>query len=402
MNTTPMAEQPHIVICGLRNSGKSSLMNNLFEKDIVIVSEIPGTTTDPVTRSMELGALGAVSISDTAGFDDEGQVGTMRIHKAREKWTTADIVIFVTPANKKLIREEKNFLKHVNKNKVICAITFSDNEFNKDKQAFLGNWKSVLIENNSKKGIKTLKTELIKFKDIISYEISPLEGLVNENDLVVLVTPIDSAAPKGRLILPQVESIRDLLDKDCAALVVKEGELRYFYKALTIKPKLVVTDSQAFNKAAAAIPHDQMLTSFSILFARKKGDLNYFINGLKKLKHIKSGDKILILESCNHHRQEDDIGTVKIPRLFRQLVQPDVKFEFARKLPREIDELSLVINCAGCMITRNQMMCRINALKEKNISSINYGLFLAWANGMLPRALEPFPSEYDQYISHRR
>ena len=189
------------------------------------------------------------------------------------------------------------------------------------------------------------------------------------------------------------------MDKDCGVLILKERELKYFYDSLKIKPKLVITDSQAFSKVAADIPEDQMLTSFSILFARKKGDLGYFIEGIKKLKEIPNNAKILILEACNHHRQADDIGTVKIPRLFKQLVQSTVTIEFAREMPGhdKLKEYYLVINCGGCMVTRTKMINRINVFKEYNIHAINYGLFLAWANGLLPRALEPFPYEYELY-----
>lgn len=402
MINTPLSEQIRIVLYGLRNSGKSSLMNNIFEKEVSIVSQYAGTTTDPVTRSMELGKLGPVSFSDTAGFDDVGDLGELRIKKTNDILDIADIILFVTRIDTNPFKEEIQFLnklKNSNK-KFLVVFTFSDKDENREKIELFKDFDSIKVNNLTKEGILELKNKIIKIGDEIEYEITPVEGLVNENDFVILVTPIDLAAPKGRLILPQVETIRDLLDKDCGVLIVKERELKYFYDNIGIKPKLVITDSQAFSKVAGDIPETQMLTSFSILFARKKGELSYFVQGIKKLKDVPPDSKILILESCSHHRQADDIGTVKIPRLFKQLVQSKVEFEFARILPDEetLRKYYMVINCAGCMITRNRMIKRLELLKKHGIFSINYGLFLAWVNGLLPRALEPFEYEYNLYI----
>ncbi|OHD15304.1 MAG: [FeFe] hydrogenase H-cluster maturation GTPase HydF [Spirochaetes bacterium GWD1_27_9] len=401
LQNTPLSEQLRIVLFGLRNSGKSYLMNNIFEKEVSIVSDNAGTTTDPVTRSMEMGILGPVSITDTAGLDDIGELGALRIRKSVDRLSVCDISIFVTRADLPPKEEEKKlFYEIAEKNKVVVfALTFADNSINEEKINWVGNYPKVLIDNVGKKGLDELKKTLISLSDKLEYEITPVEGLVSENDFVILVTPIDLAAPKGRLILPQVETIRDLLDRDCGILIVKERELKYFYDSLKIKPKLVITDSQAFSKVAADIPDDQMLTSFSILFARKKGDLSYFVEGIKKLKSVPPDSKVLVLESCSHHKQADDIGTVKIPRLFKQLVQSKVEFEFAHNIPDEkkLKEYFLTINCAGCMVSKNRMKRRLEALKENNVYSINYGLFLAWVNGLLPRALEPFPLEYELY-----
>ncbi|NUM37412.1 MAG: [FeFe] hydrogenase H-cluster maturation GTPase HydF [Candidatus Brocadiae bacterium] len=401
MNKTPLAEQIQIVLYGMRNSGKSSLMNNLFEREVSIVSEHPGTTTDPVTKSMELGRLGPVAFHDTAGFDDEGDLGLLRIKRTYQKVDIADIILLVTKADSPLQQEEKEFLQKMSQasRNILVVLTFADKSKNIEKEKFLQNYTLVAVSNLHKTGIQELRVALMEMADKIEYEISPVEGLVEENDLVVLVTPIDLAAPKGRLILPQVESIRDLLDKDCATLILKERELGYFYPRLPEKPRLIITDSQVFSKVAADIPPDQLLTSFSILFARKKGDLCYFVKGVKALENTPPGSKILILESCSHHRQADDIGTVKIPRLFRQMVQPDVHFDFSRELPDQdkIKEYYMVINCAGCMVTRKSMMQRVNTLKKHGIHALNYGLFLAWANGLLPRVLEPFPDAYEIY-----
>jgi [FeFe] hydrogenase H-cluster maturation GTPase HydF len=394
MTTTPLSERLKIVFFGLRNSGKSSLLNHLFEKEIAIVSETPGTTTDTVTRTMELGKLGPVAIIDTAGIDDTGDLGELRVQKTTSTIETADVLVLVSKASLPPANLEKEILKNMlSKNKkIVFALTFADQESHPSKLEWAKKFSFALIDNIHKTGILDLKKALIDLADQMDVEITPVEGLVRENDLVVLVTPIDLAAPKGRLILPQVETIRDLLDKDCGVLVVKERELKYFYDSLKIKPKLVVTDSQAFHKVAADIPEDQMLTSFSILFARKKGDLSFFLEGVQALKNVPEGSKILILEACSHHRQADDLGSVKIPRLFQQLIPQKVSFDFARELPprEKLREYFLAINCAGCMVTRAQMLSRLKILKENGVAATNYGLFLAWANGLLPRAIAPF------------
>jgi [FeFe] hydrogenase H-cluster maturation GTPase HydF len=400
---TPLSEQIKIVIAGLRNSGKSSLINNLFEKEVSIVSSQPGTTTDPVSRSMELGELGPVTLTDTAGFDDTGMLGEKRIEKSLERLTGSDIVIFVTRSDLKPSDKEQEMFDFLKSRKkiVVFALTFQDQPLDPFKKLWVQDYPHAFINNPDKSGFNELKKLLIRNADQIDHEITPVEGLVNELDLVLLVTPIDLAAPKGRLILPQVETIRDLLDKDCAVMIVKERELKHFYDSLPQKPKLVITDSQAFSKVAADIPEDQLLTSFSILFARKKGDLSHFVRGVKQLSSIPPGSRVLILESCSHHRQADDIGTVKIPRLFKQLVQSQTEFDFAKNIPdeKELRKYSLVINCAGCMVTRNKIMSRIETLARYQIPSVNYGLFLAWVNGLLPRALEPFPHEMELYLS---
>lgn len=397
---TPLAEQFRIVLFGLRNSGKSSLMNNLFERDVSIISAFPGTTTDPVTKSFELIPVGPVAVTDTAGLDDTGDLGDLRIKKSREQLAVADLAVLVTRGDIPPNPLEIKFAEEtVRKTKTVIAVTFGDNSPDPEKTQWRNKFDHVVLDNLSRKGIPEFRSFLVKCAQTLSPELSPVEGLVNENDLVLIVAPIDLAAPKGRLILPQVETIRDLLDKDCAALVVKERELKYFYDSLKVKPKLVITDSQAFSKVAADIPEDQPLTSFSILFARKKGDLAYYLEGVKSLKTLSEKPRVMMLESCAHHRQADDIGTVKIPRLFRQLVSSTAEFEILKELPDEdqMGKFDLVISCAGCMVTRNLVMDRVGKLRSRRIPVTNYGLFLAWVNGLLPRAIEMFPYEYAVY-----
>ncbi|MBN2656925.1 MAG: [FeFe] hydrogenase H-cluster maturation GTPase HydF [Spirochaetales bacterium] len=400
---TALAESTRIVLIGIRNAGKSSLMNTLFEKNISIISDRPGTTTDPVTRQMELGSLGPVAVTDTAGLDDEGELGKLRVLKTLEITASSAINVFVTPQDRAPTEEEREILKELilknSRTPLICVLTHSDLPVDREKAEFVSPVPKVKVNNLTGEGSEELRNLLSAQKEKLTPEISPLEGLVSEGDLAVLVAPIDLAAPKGRLIMPQVETIRDLLDKDCASLVVKDRELLSFYNNLKEKPKIVITDSQVFHKVAADIPEDQLLTSFSILFARKKGDLEEFLKGIINLKKTPEGSRILVMESCSHHRQADDIGTVKIPRLFRQLVRSNVDFDFTRTLPseEELEKYYMVIHCAGCMINREKMMDRLERIRNKGVHITNYGLFLGWVNGLLPRALEPFRDLYEEY-----
>ncbi len=435
MSGTPNAERLRIVLVGIRNAGKSSLMNRLFDREVSIISDTPGTTTDPVTRAMELGPLGPVMLTDTAGLDDEGELGVRRIDQSLKRTAAADAILFVTPAHKAPASEERELMKKLrgraaekgndgeSEVPVRFVVTYGDRRMDREKMAWLQEVNSpvrassvrdsaeadaaagvsplavsaeegstAVVDNMTGEGISELLEGLHSLRDTVKREISPLEGIVSPGDVVLLVTPIDSAAPKGRLILPQVETLRDALDRDCAAMVAKEHELRSFYDRLAVRPKLVITDSQAFHQVAASIPTDQALTSFSILFARKKGDLSQLIRGIQHLQSVPPGGRVLVMESCSHHRQEDDIGTVKIPRLFRRHLQADVEFGFARSLPPEEELMGydLIIHCAACMNTRRFIMNRLAFFDRLNIPVTNYGLFLGWVNGLLPRALEPF------------
>lgn len=400
MQNTPLSEQPKLVFFGLRNSGKSSLMNNIFEKEVSIVSHHAGTTTDPVSRSFELKGIGPVAIVDTAGFDDRGELGALRVKKTKDRIDTADIAVLVTRGDTPFTEEELRAIQRYQSKNLVLVVTFADKTVIKEKENVGEAVFTVLVNNLTGRGIPELKEKLIEVFQRVTSELTPVENLVSEKDFVILVTPIDTAAPKGRLILPQVETLRDLLDRNCGVLVVKESELEYFYSLLTKKPKLVITDSQAFRHVASVLPKDQLLTSFSILFARKKGELRFFVDGIKKIEKIEDGDNILILESCNHHKQKEDIGSVKIPQLLREKTGKRIEFTFAKEITSDqLQKCKFVIHCAGCMISRNEMLKRMEVLKKNRIATTNYGLFLAWANGVFPRALEAFPEEYQQFIS---
>ena len=394
MTSTPRSERIAIAFIGLRNAGKSSLANALLDREASIVSEVPGTTTDPVSRPIELGRLGPAVIWDTAGIDDSGSLGELRVRRTNEVVESADAIVFVTRADRPPESAEAQALAAYRggKRPLVVAATFSDSPPNPAKAAFLDGLGAVAVDNSSGRGAKELRERLISLADLIEPESGPLEGLVREGELVLLVTPMDLGAPKGRLILPQVESIRDLLDKDCAVVTVKERELGEWYGRLP-RPSLVVTDSQAFSKVAADVPEDQALTSFSILFARKKGDIGVYLDGARRLESLGPRGRVLMLEACSHHRQADDLGTVKIPRLFRQLVPGTFEFDYARELPdpEDLARYALVVTCGSCMRTRREVMVRLGKIEAAGVAVVNYGIFLAWANGLLPRAVEMLP-----------
>ena len=404
--TTPLAESIRIVLAGLRNAGKSSLMNNLLRQEASIVSAKPGTTTDPVTRRIELDALGPAAITDTAGLDDdEADLGARRVDKSAAALAGADILVLVTAADKAWDGRELKLLETWKGKPVLLAVTFSDRPKDPVKAETLARLASlagtgadkgeasVEVDNLTGKGIEDCRKKLAVFGDRIDPEPTPVEGLVREGDLAVLVTPVDLGAPAGRLILPQVETIRDLLDRDCACLVTKEREFGSFYARLPERPAVVITDSQAFNKVSADLPEDQLLTSFSILFARKKGDLAFYVKGLTRFRSLPEDPRILVLEGCSHHQKADDIGTVKIPRLFRQLIRPRAEFVYSRDIPKgeELSEIHGVIHCGSCMQKRRAVLSRLEKFRDVGIPVTNYGLFLGWAQGVFPRVLKPFP-----------
>ena len=397
LNQTPRGSRLHIAIFGRRNAGKSSLINALTNQNIAIVSDVPGTTTDPVYKSMEILPIGPVVIIDTAGIDDVGELGTLRIEKAYTVLAKTDLLLLVIDPSKGVESHEVEVIKKAKQNKVsvIGVLNKIDlfPQINPDELSATLNIPVIPVSAVTHKGIDKLKLAMIKLapKDWMSSTI--IGDLISPGDTIVLVVPIDLAAPKGRLILPQVQTIRDILDHDAMTLVVKERELKSAIGNLKNNPRLVVTDSQAFLKVAADTPPDVPMTSFSILFARHKGNLISLVEGAKAVEDLVPGDKILIAEACTHHRVEDDIGTVKIPRWLRQVVGGPLDFKWVsgHELPPDIKDYKLIIHCGACMINRKEMLHRLMMAQQAGVPMVNYGVLIAYVLGILKRALAPFP-----------
>lgn len=401
--------KPHIGIFGRRNYGKSSLINRLAEQDIAIVSDTAGTTTDPVKKSFEITGFGPVVLVDTAGIDDVGELGLKRIDKTFEAIKAIDLGILVITENQ-FGEFEEQIIKKLNyyKTPFIIIHNKSDIELALDetKKLIHSKYKTKLFEFSTiqEEPWVAKKEELVALiKNTIpesSYKTVSLIGdLVSYGDIVLLITPIDIEAPAGRLILPQVQMIRDILDNDCTAIVVKEREVDSFLKKTGIKPKLAITDSQIFLKADASIPKDIPLTGFSVVLASQKGDFEHYLKGTPKISDLKDGDKVLLLESCSHHVSCDDIGRVKIPRWLSGFTGKKLDFDVVSgldKLERDMKEYSLVIQCGGCMITKKQISNRLKPAIDADIPVTNYGMAIAWVQGIYQRAVEPFIKTKDE------
>ena len=400
MNNTPRGNRLHIALFGRRNAGKSSLINALTNQQVAIVSEIAGTTTDPVYKAMEILPLGPVMMIDTAGLDDSGELGEMRIAKSLEVLAKTDLALLVIDGQTGVGALEEEVVRLCQEKKITLI-----GVINKiDKLAMdvagqasikgqLGIENIVTVSALTKSGISELKISMVKHAPAHFDNQTIVGDLINPGDTAVLVTPIDLAAPKGRLILPQVQVIRDILDCDAMAYVVKERELKECITNLKKKPRIVITDSQAFLKADGDTPRDVLLTSFSILFARYKGNLEVLVEGAKALLALEPGDKVLMSEGCTHHRVEDDIGTVKLPRWIRQYVGGEIQFEWSSGMtfPRDLSQYKVVVHCGACMLNRREMLARILEAQEHGVAIVNYGVAIAALQGILPRALSPFP-----------
>lgn len=399
MEQTPKGGRLHIAIFGRRNTGKSSLINALTNQDIALVSNVAGTTTDPVYKAMEILPIGPVMMIDTAGIDDVGELGKLRVERTKQVLNKADLAIVVleglngiTPYEETLVQEIK--AKNI---PVIGVINKSDILHLSPEK--VESWQKIInipllqVSAINKQGIEELKQLLIDYAPG-DWQGPPIIGdLLQAGDTVVLVTPIDSAAPKGRLILPQVQTIRDILDHDAISIVVTEKELKPALANLRRLPRMVVTDSQAFGQVSLDTPPEVLLTSFSILFARYKGDLETLVKGIKSIENLKPGDKVLIAEACTHHRQTDDIGTQKIPRWLEKKVGGKLDFEWVAgtHFPTDLRKYSLVVHCGACMLNRREMIYRLSEVTDKQVPIVNYGLLIAYVHGILERALEPFP-----------
>jgi [FeFe] hydrogenase H-cluster maturation GTPase HydF len=399
MQETPKGSRLHIAIFGRRNAGKSSLINALTHQDIALVSDVPGTTTDPVYKAMEILPVGPVMMIDTAGIDDVGELGALRVERTMQVLNKTDLAIIVIDSQSPVSDFEKSLMTEL-RNKAIPGITIINKSDISEPvaeeivgyQAALGTT-PLLVSAKTGRGIEELKRLIIKHAPD-EWEGLPVIGdLLNPGDTAVLVVPIDLAAPKGRLILPQVQTIRDILDHDAYSLVVKERELKEALDNLKRPPRIVVTDSQEFLKVDADTPPGVLLTSFSILMARHKADLETLVSGAKAIGLMTAGDRILIAEGCTHHRQADDIGKVKIPRWLRQQVGGELNFEWVSggTFPRDLSPYKLIVHCGSCMLTRREMLHRLSVAREQGVPIVNYGVLIAYVHGILRRALSPFP-----------
>ena len=401
LNATPSSERVHIGIFGKRNAGKSSLINAITGQNLAIVSEAKGTTTDPVYKAMELLPMGPVMIIDTPGIDDEGVLGNLRIQKAYQVLNKTDIALVIIDAAVGPSAEDLRLIKRINAKKIPLLIVINKCEtINEDKktayQALLSNGKLLFVSAEQKLNIFELKEAIAQTVPADENKAQIVADLLSPSDFVVLVVPIDSAAPKGRLLLPQQQTIRDILEADAAAIVVKENELTNTLQNLGKRPKLVITDSQVFKKVAAETPADILLTSFSILFARYKGNLQTSVQGVTALESLEDGDKILIGEGCTHHRQCDDIGTVKLPRWIKEYTgkNPEFIFTSGTEFPLDLSPYKMIIHCGACMLNEREMQYRIKCAADQNIPFTNYGITIAYINGILKRTVEPFPQIY--------
>lgn len=396
MNQTPSSERIHIGIFGKRNAGKSSLINAITKQETAIVSEVRGTTTDPVYKAMELQPLGPVVLIDTPGLDDEGELGRLRVQKALSALRKTDAVIFVADKREGLTEEDRAFLQEIQKRRLPCLIVYNKNDICEKEEslseASRDQETALSVSARTGEGIEELKKRLIELLSAGREEKRLVGDILNKGDLVVLVVPIDKAAPKGRLILPQQQAIRDILESGAAAVVTRDTELRETLSSLGKKPALVITDSQVFGKAAAETPEDVLLTSFSILFARYKGNLWQAAEGAQALELLEDGDKILISEGCTHHRQCEDIGTVKLPRWIREYTgkEPEFCFTSGTDFPEDLSGFRMVVHCGGCMLNEKEMQYRFRKAAEQGTAITNYGILIAHMKGILKRSLEPF------------
>lgn len=398
MNETPRSDRVHIALFGRRNAGKSSVINALTGQDISIVSSVKGTTTDPVYKAMELLPLGPVVFIDTPGLDDDSDLGELRIKKTYEVLNKSDVALLICDESGVGPFEEK-ILKLIQAKNIPFIIIINKIDLSQPDMELLKRYeaqfkaKVLTISAATGQGIENLKLQLAKILPDDDSRFSIVRDLLSPMDTVVLVVPIDKAAPKGRLILPQQQTIRDILEADAVSVVVKENALKEALQNLGKKPRMVITDSQAFEQVAADTPSDIPLTSFSILFARYKGDLMALAEGARAVENLKDGDTVLIAEGCTHHKQTDDIGTVKIPRWLRQYTGKDLNFEFSNgiKYPKELPKYSLIVHCGACMLNRREMNYRIDMARESGVPIVNYGILIAYLNGILERSVELFP-----------
>ena len=400
LNQTPMSERTHIGFFGKRNAGKSSVMNAVTGQELAVVSDVKGTTTDPVYKSMELLPLGPVVMMDTPGIDDEGELGSMRVRKSYQVLNKTDAAVLVIDGTVGASAEDETLLERIRKKNIPFIVVINKKELADTaveeavkRRLTLDDGQLALVSAATGEGIHELKERIASIARVEEPEKYLVRDLLEPSDIAVLVVPIDSAAPKGRLILPQQQTIRDILEADAVSVVVKENGVKNALGQLNKKPKMVITDSQVFAQVAADTPEDIQLTSFSILMARYKGNLEQAVRGVTALDGLEDGDMVLISEGCTHHRQCDDIGTVKIPRWIREYTGKDVQIvtSSGTEFPDDLKKYKLIIHCGGCMLNEREMKYRLSCAADQGVPMTNYGIMIAYVKGILKRSVQIFP-----------
>lgn len=391
LNSTPSSDRVHIGFFGMRNAGKSSVVNAVTGQDLAVVSDVRGTTTDPVSKAMELLPLGPVVIIDTPGMDDEGALGELRVRKARQVLNKTDVAVLVVDAVVGMKAEDEELLSIIQDKKIPYIVVLNKADLLPERKP--AGPKEIYVSAVSGENIYELKEKIAGLAVTDEPKMRIVGDLIEPSDFVVLVIPIDKAAPKGRLILPQQQTIRDILEADAVSIMIKENELQDTLANLKRKPKLVITDSQVFARVDKETPQDIWMTSFSILFARYKGNLEAAVEGAAMLDHLKDGDHILISEGCTHHRQCDDIGTVKIPRWIREYTGKELEFHFTSgvEFPEDLSSYQLIVHCGGCMLNEREMKYRVKCAQDQKIPITNYGILIAHTKGILKRSIQMFP-----------
>ena len=402
MNQTPASERVHIGFFGKRNAGKSSVMNKVTGQELAVVSDVKGTTTDPVYKAMELLPLGPVVMMDTPGIDDEGELGGLRVKKSYQVLNKTDAAVLVIDGKAGMSREDQALLERIRKKNIPSILVLNKRDLLTEEEVcqtlsglpegYQEGKDYLWVSAQEGTGVQELKERLAVLASTEENQKKIVGDLLSPGDFVVLVVPIDKAAPKGRLILPQQQTIRDILDADAVSVVIKEDRLKETLESLGKKPRLVITDSQVFGRVSKDTPKELLLTSFSILFARYKGNLETVVEGARTLEKLKDGDKVLISEGCTHHRQCGDIGTEKLPAWIRKYTGKNLEFSFTSgtEFPDELGEYSLIVHCGGCMLNEREMKYRLSCAEDQGVPMTNYGIIIAYMNGILERSLEPF------------
>ena len=393
LNATPAGERVHIGLFGRRNAGKSSLINALTGQKLAVVADVPGTTTDPVLKAMELLPLGPVLMMDTAGIDDTGELGQLRVQKSLQVLNKTDIAILVIDSTTGITEEDRKMLQRIQDKELSCVVVFTKADVANQQVAFPSSIPQISVSSTTGKNIRELKELLAHLVPQKKAPFPICADLINPEDTVLLVTPIDSAAPKGRLILPQQQTIRDIIDRGAAAVITQENNVRNALENMKKPPAMVITDSQAFGNVNKAVPKEIKLTSFSILMARHKGNLEQAVLGVASLKQLQEGDSLLISEGCTHHRQCGDIGTEKLPKWIQDFTGKQFRFSWTSgtEFPADLSPYRLIIHCGGCMLNEREMQYRYRCAADQNVPMTNYGLCIAYTHGILKRSLSVFP-----------